>query len=139
MDRVRFITHKGKQVLLVDYSNCTRQTLLDILKERERVTLAQPAGTVLLLVDLTGAQVSKDVVEEVKKVAVRERDRVKRTAVVGEETQPKVFADSVRTFSVRDYRPFPTREAALEWLVQEDDQPAKANEKKVGGGGEGQT
>jgi hypothetical protein len=120
MDRVRFITHRDKQVLLVDYSNCTRQTLLDIVQERARVTLAQPPGSVLLLVDVTGAQFSKDTVEEVKKVAARERDRVKRTAVVGEETQPKVFADSVRIFAVRDYHPFPTREAALDWLVEED-------------------
>ena len=119
MDRVRFITHQDKQILLVDYTNCTRQTLLDILKERERIVLAQPPGSVLELLDVTGAQFSKDTVEEVKKVAVRERDRVKRAAVVGEETQPKVFADSVRTFSARDYHAFPTREAALEWLVQE--------------------
>lgn len=122
MDRVRFITHQGKQVLLVDYTNCTRQTLLDILKERERIMLAQPKGSALLLVDVTGAQFSKDTVEEVKIVAVRERDRVKRTAVVGEETQPKVFADSVRTFAARDYHAFPTREAALDWLVQEDEE-----------------
>jgi len=121
MERVRFLTHQGKQILLVDYTGCTRQTLLDILKERERIVMAQPKGSVLLLVDLTGAQFSKDTVEEVKIVAVRERDRVKRAALVGEETQPKVFADSVRTFSARDYHTFPTREAAMEWLVQDDD------------------
>jgi hypothetical protein len=121
MDRVRFLTHQGKQVLLVDYTGCTRQTVLDILKERERVVMTQPKGSVLMLVDVTGAQFSKDTVEEIKVVAVKERDRVKRTAVVGEETQPKVFADSVRIFAVRDYHPFPTREAALEWLVKEDD------------------
>ncbi len=122
MDRVRFLTHQGKQVLLVDYSGCARQTLLDILKERERIVLAQPTRSVLLLVDATGAQFSKDIVEEVKIVAVKERDRVKRAAIVGEETQPKVFSDSVRTFAVRDYHPFPTREAALEWLVKEENQ-----------------
>lgn len=120
MDRVRFLTHQGKQVLLVDYSGCTRQTLLDILKERERIVLAQPTGSVLLLVDATGAQFSKDIVEEVKIVAVRERDRVKRAAIVGEETQPKVFSDSVRTFAVRDYHAFPTREAAMDWLVKDE-------------------
>ena len=119
MDRVRFVTHQGKQILLVDYTNCMRQTLLDILKERERIVLAQPPGSVLTLVDVTGVQVSKDVVEEVKKNAVRERDRVKRAAVVGAESVPKVLFDSVGTFAVRDYHTFPTREAALEWLVQE--------------------
>ena len=122
MDRVRFITHQGKQILLIDYTNCTRQALLDILKERERIVLGQPPGSVLTLVDLTGVQVSKDVVEEVKKVAVRERDRVKRAAIVGIESVPKVLFDAVRTFAARDYHTFPTREAALEWLVKEDNE-----------------
>ena len=120
MERVRFLTHQGKQVLLVDYSGCTRQTLLDILKERERIVMAQPPGSVLLLVDATGAQFSKDTIEEIKIVAVRERDRVRRAAMVGSEGVPKVLVDAVRTFSARDYRAFPSREAALDWLVEED-------------------
>ena len=121
MDRVRFLTHQGKQVLLVDYSGCTRQTVLDILKERERIVMAQPPGSVLLLVDATGAQFSKDTIEEIKIVAVRERDRVKRAAMVGSEGVPKVFIDAVRTFSARDYRAFPSREAALDWLVGDEE------------------
>lgn len=121
MDRVRFIIHQGKQILLIDYSGCTRQTLLDILKERERIVMAQPKGSVLTLVDATGAQFSKDVIEEIKVVAVRERDRVKRAAMVGVEDVPKVFVDSVSHFAARDYHAFATREAALDWLVQEDD------------------
>ena len=125
MDRVRFLTHQGKQVLLVDYSGCARQTVLDILKQRQNIVLAQPPGSVLLLVDVTGSQFSKDEIEEVKKVAVRERDRVKRAAVVGVESVPKVLVDSVRTFAAREYRPFPTREAALDWLVKEDDAAEK--------------
>jgi len=125
MDRVRFLTHQGKQVLLVDYSGCARQTVLDILKQRQSIVLAQPPGSVLLLVDVTGSQFSKDEIEEVKKVAVRERDRVKRAAVVGVESVPKVLVDSVRTFAAREYRPFPTREAALDWLVKEDDAAEK--------------
>ena len=122
MDRVRFITHQGKQILLVDYTNCTRQTLLDILKERERIVLAQPPGSVLTLVDVTGAEASKEVFEEVKKVAVRERAKVKRAAIVGIESVPKVLFDALKTFAARDYHTFPTREAALEWLVKEDNE-----------------
>ena len=122
MDRVRFITHQGKQVLLVDYTNCTRQALLDILKERERIVLAQPPGSVLTLADVTGVETSKEVFEEVKKLAVRERDRVKRAAIVGIESVPKVLFDALKTFAARDYHTFPTREAALEWLVKDDEE-----------------
>jgi hypothetical protein len=125
VERVRFLTHQGKQVLLVDYSGCARQTVLDILKQRQSIVLAQPPGSVLLLVDVTGSQFSKDEIEEVKKVAVLERSRVKRAAVVGVESVPKVLVDAVQTFAVRDYHPCPTREAALDWLVQEDAGPAK--------------
>ena len=130
MNRVRFLTHQGKQVLLVDYTNCARQTLLDILKERECIVMAQPAGSVLLLVDVTGAQFSKDTVEEIKKVAVRERDRVKRAAIVGMEGVPKVFLDAVQNFSAREYFMFGTREDALAWLVEENAGPAKDAEPK---------
>ena len=120
MDRVRFVTHQGKQILLIDYSGCTRQALLDILKEGERIVLEQPPGSVLTLADVTGVQVSKDVIEEAKKVAVRERDRVKRAAIVGIESVPKVLFDSVRTFAAREYHTFATREEAMDWLVKED-------------------
>ena len=120
MDRVRFLTHQGKQVLLVDYTGCTRQALLDILKERAQLVMAQPPGSVLLLVDVTGVETSKDVNDEVKKVAVRERDRVKRAAIVGVESVPKVLFEAVKTFAARDYRPFPTREAAMDWLVKDE-------------------
>jgi hypothetical protein len=126
MDRVRFLTHQGKQILLIDYSGCTRQTLLDILKERKRIVLEQPKGSVLMLLDSTGAQFSKDVVDEIKVVAAKERDRVKRAAVVGMEGVPKVLVDSVRHFAVRDYRPFPTREEAMDWLVKEDADEGKS-------------
>jgi len=129
MDRVRFIPHQGKQVLLVDYTNCTRQAVLDILKERERVVMTQPKASVLMLVDVTGAQFSKDTVEEIKKVAVRERDRVKRAAMVGAEGVPKVLVDAVQNFAAREYHALPTREAALDWLVEEGDEAA---EKKDG-------
>ena len=133
MDRVRFLSHKGKQVLLVDYSGCARQTVLDILKQRQSIVLEQPPGSVLMLVDVTGSQFTKDEIEEVKKVAVRERNRVKRAAVVGVESVPKVFVHAVQTFAVRDYHPCPTREAALDWLVQEDAGPANESAEKKDG------
>lgn len=126
MDRVRFLTHQGKQILLIDYSGCTRQTLLDILKERERIVLAQPPGSVLTLVDVTGVETSKEVFDEVKKVAVRERAKVKRAAVVGIESVPKVLFESLKTFAAREYRTFATREEAMDWLVKEDDEGALA-------------
>ena len=126
MDRVRFVTHQGKQILLADYTGCTRQTLLDILKERERIVLAQPKGSVLTLVDVTGVETSREVFDEVKKVAVRERAQVRRAAVVGIESVPKVLFDSLKTFAAREYRTFATREEAMDWLVQEDDEEKKA-------------
>ena len=129
MDRVRFVTHKGKQILLADYTNCARQTLLDILAERDRIVLAQPPGSLLTLADVTGVETSKEVFEEAKKLAVRERDRVKRAAIVGIESVPKVLFDALKTFAARDYHTFPTREAALDWLVKEDNED---KEKKDG-------
>jgi hypothetical protein len=54
-----------------------------------------------------------------KEVAVFDRPFVKRAALVGAESLPKVFYEAVKTFSRREFPRFKTREEALDWLVKE--------------------
>src|SRR6266852_3385690 len=42
MDRVRFITHHGKQILLIDETNCGAEEVIELLTEVQRVVTAQP-------------------------------------------------------------------------------------------------
>jgi|SRR5438093_4722855 len=117
MDRVRFITHHGKTILLVDLSNCSAREVLKLAGKVQGIVTAQPPKSVLTLSDLTGAQFSRDAFTRMKEVAVFDRPYVKRAAMVGAESLPEVFYQALKTFSRREFLRFETREEALEWLA----------------------
>jgi hypothetical protein len=119
MDRVHFMRHHGKQVLLVDLSNCRAEEIVKVVGAVQRIVTTQPRKSVLILSDLTGAQFNRDAVTRVKEVAVFDRPHVKRAALVGAESLPEVFYKALKTFSRREFPRFETREEALEWLVRE--------------------
>jgi hypothetical protein len=118
-DRIGFLTHKGKEVFLVDCSNCSAEELEKIAPIVLPLLMTEPRGSVLLLVDFTGAKFDRRVVERIKPVLVMDRPHLKRSAWVGAETLPKVFHEHLKIFSQRDLPIFKTREEALDWLVED--------------------
>jgi hypothetical protein len=120
MDRVRFITHQGKQILFIDVTNCAADEVIELLAEVQRIVTAQPPKSALILSDLTGAQFSRAAVNRMKEVAVFDRPYVKRAAFVGAQSLPKVFYDALTTFSRREFPRFQAREDAMDWLVREE-------------------
>ena len=120
MDRVRFITHTGKRILLVDLTNCSAKDVMKVMAEVQRIVTAQPRESTLTLGDLTGAQFSRDAITRMKEVAVFDRPYVRRGAIVGAESLPKVFYEGLKTFSRREFPRFKTRNEALDWLVKEE-------------------
>ncbi len=120
MDRVRFITHEGKQILFIDVTNCAAEEVIELLTEVQHTVTAQPPKSVLTLSDLTGARFSRSAVTRMKEVAVFDRPYVKRAAFVGAQSLPKVFYEALKTFSQREFRKFKTREEAKDWLVMDE-------------------
>ena len=118
-DRVQFITEEGKQVLLLDFTNCTPEEVQSVSDEARRIITTQPENSVLVLADFAGAQFSREAVIRIKEVATHDRFFVKRSAWVHTENLPKVFHDAIQTFSQRKFPTFETREEALEFLVKE--------------------
>jgi hypothetical protein len=118
-DRLRFIEHSGKQVLLIDLSECGSEEILRLLTEIQEIVSDQPRGSVLILADFHGAHIDKAVATRIKEVLVLDRPFVKRAAWVGTENLPAVFYENFKTFSQRDFPKFPTREEALDWLVKD--------------------
>ena len=120
MDRVRFITHHGKRVLLIDSSNCTIEQGMRNANEALLLVTAEPLNSVLTLIDLTSAPVSRESVARAKEVIVLNRPYVKRSALVGAESLPSAFYEAIKRFSQREFPRFNTREEALDWLVAEE-------------------
>jgi len=117
--RAGFITHEGKQVLILDFTNCTPEEVTFVSEEAERIITGQPPNSVLVLADFEGAQFSRDAVTRIKEVTTHDRPFVKRVAWVHTGNLPKVLYDAIKTFSQREFPTFETREEALEFLVKE--------------------
>jgi len=118
-DRVGFIAHKGKRVLLIDFTNCTPEEVKSISDEAREIISVQPQDSVLVLADFTGAQFSRDAVTRIKEGTNYARPYVKRAPWVHTENIPKVFYNAIKTFSRREFPTFESREQALEFLVED--------------------
>jgi hypothetical protein len=120
-DRIRFIQHQGKQILLVDISHCTpREIEKAALLVPSYVTI-EPRGSVLLLADFSGAEFDRIAVERLKEAAVFDRPHLRRSAWVGIEKLPAIFFEHIKNFSQRDLPTFKTREEAMDWLVSDEE------------------
>src|SRR5438874_12051740 len=97
-DRIRFITHQGKQILLVDLSNCSATQADEICHMVPPFVTARPKGSVLILGDFTGAKLDKNAFTTLKEATVFDLLHVKRSARVGTVSLPKVFFHNVKSF-----------------------------------------
>jgi hypothetical protein len=120
MDRIRFITHQGKRILLVDLSNCSPEEVAKLSQLGPSYVTSEPRNSVLLLADFSGSQVDREALEVLKKGVVFDRPHVKRSAWVGTEGLPKAFYEVLKAFSQRELPIFRTREEALDYLVTDD-------------------
>jgi hypothetical protein len=118
-DRIRFVGHKGKLILLLDFSHANAQEM-QLLLEYVRVTVARHGHESLVtLADFTDSTVDHTVATKIKEVLTFDRPFVKKTAWVGAESIPHAFMENFEGFSQRKIVTFKTREEAMDWLVTE--------------------
>jgi hypothetical protein len=114
-----FITHHGKQILLVDLSNCSAAEVEKIVRSVPELVTTGPCGSVLILSDFTGASFDEEAIRVMQQTAVFDKPYVKKSAFVGIENLPQGFSGSVSSFSRREFPDFKTREEALAWLAKD--------------------
>jgi len=125
-ERISFVSHRGKAIMLVDLSHCEPKEILVMLDEIQRTVARHDTGSLLTLADLTGAHIDRAVATRMKEVLTLDRPYIKRSAWVGADSVPKAYFENMKSFSQRDFTPFKTREEAMDWLVTEDDAETEA-------------
>ncbi|HYX68974.1 MAG TPA: hypothetical protein VE825_07565 [Terriglobales bacterium] len=116
-ERIRFLSHKDQQVLVVDLSGCQPTEIMVLSTAARKIITSQPKASVRVLVDMTGAQLDRQAITRMKETAVYDAPFVKKSAWVGLDTVPAAHFQAIKTFSQREFFPFPTRAEALEWLA----------------------
>jgi hypothetical protein len=82
--RVRFIDHKGRKILIQDFSGMTPCPEFYRLVEQARVLIAaEPYRSVLTVVDATGSVFDAGVLQTLKEFVKVNTPYIKKTAVVG--------------------------------------------------------
>ncbi len=118
-ERIRFFAHQGKQILLVDLSNCTASEIEQTTRKVPDYVTTQRRGSVLILTDFAGASFDRDALFAMKETAVFDKPFVKKSALIGTESLPHEFYEAMKTFSRRELPTFETRDEALTWLVRD--------------------
>lgn len=118
-DRIRFISHNGKQILLLDFSNSSAAEVEKICRAVPELVTPLPRHSVLILSDFTGASFDKESLRAMKESAVFDKPFVKKSAWVGADNVPLEYSKSLRAFSLREFPAFKTRDEALAWLVKD--------------------
>ena len=123
-DRLKFITHKGKKILYIDYTNLKaikpeeKQILLDTIAElkNEAPNLTEPT---LFLTDARNSSANSEVMSALKDVAafIKPLNVVKKECIVGVEGIKKTLLNFVNFFARSNVIPFKTLEKAKEWLI----------------------
>ena len=118
-ERVRFIDHKGKQILLEDFSHINRdEDFSVVLRNAQRIIQSQPQKSVLVLVDLSDIHFSPKLIQEIIDVVKNDSLFVASTAVVGATDLQNAVIKAISTIVQRELVTFNSREEAMEWLVK---------------------
>lgn len=119
MERIRYITHHGSQILRVDFTHCQAAESEAIVRAVPDFVTSSPLGSLLLLVDFTGAVFSEEAIRAMQHVAITNKPYVKRSAWIGTGTLPYSLRREISDYSRREFPTFPTLVDALEWLTQD--------------------
>ena len=118
MERLEFITYKGKAILVEDFTNMKPgEEFMKALDEAARMIHSNPPKSVLAVFDATGAHFNNDILEAMKSFTKGNTPYIKAATVVGITGLLKIALKAISTFSGRDFHDFNTREEAMEWLI----------------------
>lgn len=118
MERVQFITHQGKRVLLEDFTKITAGVEYEgTIKKAQGMIAAEPEKSVLALFDATDCSFNAEMLNTMKEFTKANTPFVKKAVVVGISGLLQVALSAVSKFSGREFHCFKTREEALDYLV----------------------
>lgn len=117
-ERVRFVQHRGKRILLIDFSHLERtDDILEVVRAAREVVAKQPPASLRTLSNVYRARYSPPVMDAIKELAVHNRPYVTAAAVVGMEGLHRILFRAVLMFSRRNMESFDTVDAARDWLA----------------------
>jgi hypothetical protein len=120
MERTRFIEHRGKRILVLDYSDMRDpDEAIAAIEQSKRVAATHPPHSLLVMTVVRNARYNSAVLQALKELASHNEPYVKASAIVGMGGLHRVAYQAVLLFSRRKIPAFDTEQQALDWLVEQ--------------------
>jgi hypothetical protein len=116
MKRVQALSHKNKQIILVDLSQTGPEEALPLIDEAETLVARSQPKSALILTDVTGARYNRETAAAIKNYAAHNTPYTRASAVVGVEGALNIVLQSVLILTRREIKYCKTRQEALDWL-----------------------
>lgn len=122
--RVRFIRHRDREILFLDFSNSLPREILQTIEDAKRVISGRQERSLLTLTDVTNARFDESVGDGLKQFTAHNKPYVKAGAVVGVTGLKRIIFTAVMAFSRRKMETFDDVEQAKHWLANDVEGPA---------------
>ena len=118
--RTRMIEHRGRQIMLLDYSDIMtpEEAFAEIAKTKALIA-QQPPASVRTLTYVRGSRYTAAVIDGMKDLVAHNRPFVKAAAVVGMNTLHRIMYRAVVAFTRRNIEVFDDLEQAKDWLAEQ--------------------
>lgn len=123
MERTRFVEHRGKKILLLDYTdlgNSPEQLQEEIARTRQLIS-GQPPGSLLIMTDVRGSRITPGNVKAVQELVRHNAPYVRWSAVV--VGLKGIYLTAFRAIQAvsrrRNLNAFNDLDQAKDWLVSQ--------------------
>lgn len=117
MERVQFIQHKGKKILLINFADCKAEEVLTVIDQAKAAIRTQAHQSVLTLTDVTNTAFNSKVSDALKEFVVHNKHYVVASAVVGVTGLKQIIYNAVMKFSGRKLHAIDSVADAKDWLA----------------------
>jgi len=120
--RSKWVTHKGQQVFVQDFSE---HYLIDVeaVKEElaavQQVVIQQPENSVLVLADFRNTQIGRGLMDLLVASSNITKAHVKKTAVLGVVGTKRILGDMLTRLTGQQLTFFDDMDSAKDWLTKD--------------------
>ncbi|MBN1924600.1 MAG: hypothetical protein JW798_02085 [Prolixibacteraceae bacterium] len=120
MRKPEIITHKGKTIVYLDFTNMkNRDEIMKLEKDGADYIRSQPFKSVLTLTNMENMYFNNDIKKYFEEIVKGNAPYVKAGAVLGMSGLISIMYNAFIKITGRNIRSFKTKEEALEYLVSQ--------------------
>ena len=117
-EHMKWIEHKGKEILYLDYSNLKDGEYKNESKKIGYYITTLGKDNLLILTDVSGNYFDMGGMKDSRKIGDMVKPYIKKTAIIGSAKTQRIFIKSVSIFSGVAIKPFGNIDDAKDWLIE---------------------